>query len=1198
MQVLSFLLQLLCYDDSDTSLLASAEGGAAADDCTSLAHVWGDVSNILDTTASAEAMLPQLHSDYPPIWGGSSSSSGSKPHAIPQSTANTFGFAPPTRSTSKRIAASASSTSVGALDSLGLSLMDIAEDMPLVTAATAANLLRGRFTGETTSSTSVGNIMAASSSSSATVLLGGGVDNSTSSISLQNNKVLIASALSGAARHATATLSRQAWALLLRGRAFEALMNLVTRVPSADFFLENNNLSKLILLLDVVGYNNAVHVGWLVSTVESLLLAPTDSEGLETQKKLRADLTSDGLRTIVQYLCLAPTNEHEKALRSIKHVVVQLFCDEIDGVATADLSDARKRYDAYREEEKKKEDAKEASNTGDVEMADAENGEKKTCSSSDHGVTKGIAENQAQASAGSAAADSAASSAAAGAASSSGKKDDKTDKTKDGDKKVDEKSTDSEKSKEVKAEESRRRQQLADKYLQVGPRRQMMYRFLLGNTSRIIRRLSRSGRTLAEQQDEAGSYGNVQEAIFLRLLKVLQEVFVAERKHAASWAKNVIEAGPPIQVPADDKSKEDGIDKKAGSSPSDKVGDKKTEQPSSSGTAGVGGAAASSSRSAGAGPSGTSSSSRAGDGEQETAETEEESAEQKSVLKLQEFLDLAGVDELWNALDRSLQIVTRVAEEHAETQKMNQVTTTTSSSSATGASTTASSSGTQLQQSSGGGASSSLLAVPGQEQQSRQLTRTSSKTAAGFEVDISKQMPLIEALFLFHCTEEKKPDDKKDFLKMEVGSQEDEENARIRKLKQFSERHAKAINYNVKQQPNLLQKSMAPIVRYCPHILDFPNKQNFFRSKIKGRRDPSIRGNSIRLNLRRDQVFMDSYHQLRHRTAEEFKAKVVVNFQGEEGMDAGGLTREWYKKLGEDMFNPGYALFEPAGGKISTYHPNPASNVNEAHLHFFKFAGRIIGKCIYDNYHMGSYFTRGLYKLMLRKRTDPEDLEFLDPTYYKNVQYMRENDVQYLDLSMTAERQEFGETKTYDLVPGGRDIEVTNENKEEYIQRMCEFKLLGSVKEQVAAFLEGFHELMPQEIQIFDSKELELLICGLPEIDLEDLRMNTEYQNYTATSLQIVWFWEIVEEMSQEQRAWLLQFVTGTSQVPLGGFKNLQGMRGPQKFSIHRAHTTERLPSAHTCFNQLDVPEYASKDILRKKLLQAVEMAREGFGFV
>jgi len=155
------------------------------------------------------------------------------------------------------------------------------------------------------------------------------------------------------------------------------------------------------------------------------------------------------------------------------------------------------------------------------------------------------------------------------------------------------------------------------------------------------------------------------------------------------------------------------------------------------------------------------------------------------------------------------------------------------------------------------------------------------------------------------------------------------------------------------------------------------------------------------------------------------------------------------------------------------------------------------------------------------------------------------------------------------------------------------------IQQQLKAFLQGFHELVPAElIAPFDANELELLISGLPEIDIDDLKRNTEYQGYVETSPVVRWFWKCISEMTQEQKAWFLQFVTGTSQVPLEGFKGLMGMRGPQKFSIHRAFGEERLPTAHTCFNQLDIPDYPSEEVLQKKLMQAICEAHEGFGFV
>lgn len=135
-------------------------------------------------------------------------------------------------------------------------------------------------------------------------------------------------------------------------------------------------------------------------------------------------------------------------------------------------------------------------------------------------------------------------------------------------------------------------------------------------------------------------------------------------------------------------------------------------------------------------------------------------------------------------------------------------------------------------------------------------------------------------------------------------------------------------------------------------------------------------------------------------------------------------------------------------------------------------------------------------------------------------------------------------------------------------------------------------------LTIFNDHELELLIAGLPDINVDDLQANTEYAGYTAASQQVLWFWEVVRSFDREALAHLLQFVTGTSKVPLDGFKALQGIGGPQKFCIHRTFaTTERLPSAHTCFNQLDLPEYQSKEQLQERLRLAIHEGAEGFGF-
>ena len=104
-----------------------------------------------------------------------------------------------------------------------------------------------------------------------------------------------------------------------------------------------------------------------------------------------------------------------------------------------------------------------------------------------------------------------------------------------------------------------------------------------------------------------------------------------------------------------------------------------------------------------------------------------------------------------------------------------------------------------------------------------------------------------------------------------------------------------------------------------------------------------------------------------------------------------------------------------------------------------------------------------------------------------------ENNIsEVLELTFSYDYDEFGELKVKDLIPNGRNIAVTEQNKLEYIQMLCYAKMATAIQKQIEAFLEGFHELVqPHLVSIFDSKELELMISGLPTIDIQDLKENT-----------------------------------------------------------------------------------------------------------
>lgn len=455
-------------------------------------------------------------------------------------------------------------------------------------------------------------------------------------------------------------------------------------------------------------------------------------------------------------------------------------------------------------------------------------------------------------------------------------------------------------------------------------------------------------------------------------------------------------------------------------------------------------------------------------------------------------------------------------------------------------------------------------------------------------------LPLIEALMV--VCKHSKVRDIKDVLKFDAKKIDFSKEPIERLFFSFTDEHKKILNQMVRTNPNLMSGPFGMLVRN-PRVLEFDNKKNYFDRKLHQTKNDN---HKLSINIRRDQVFLDSYRALFFKSKEEFKnSKLDINFKGEAGVDAGGITREWFQVLSRQMFNPDYALFTPVASDETTFHPNRTSYVNPEHLSFFKFIGRIIGKAIYDYCFLDCHFSRAVYKRILGRAVSLKDMETLDLEYFRSLMWMLENDItDVITEDFSVETDEFGEHKIIDLIPNGRNIPATEQNKIEYVTKVVEYRLQTSVAEQMDNFLIGFHEIIPKDlVAIFDEQELELLISGLPDISVIDWQNNSTYNNYSPSSIQIQWFWRAVKLFDNEERAKLLQFATGTSKVPLNGFKELSGANGTCKFSIHRDYgSTERLPSSHTCFNQIDLPAYETYETLRGSLLLAITEGHVGFG--
>ncbi|CAH8599839.1 unnamed protein product [Schistosoma guineensis] len=302
---------------------------------------------------------------------------------------------------------------------------------------------------------------------------------------------------------------------------------------------------------------------------------------------------------------------------------------------------------------------------------------------------------------------------------------------------------------------------------------------------------------------------------------------------------------------------------------------------------------------------------------------------------------------------------------------------------------------------------------------------------------------------------------------------------------------------------------------------------------------------NVKVVVSRSNLLVDSFEQIMRLKPHELRCRLFISFTGEEGLDYGGLSREWFFKLSTELLNPMYCLFEYAGGNNYALQINPASSVNPEHLEYF-----------------------------------------------------RENNIDEcgLDVYFAMDYEVLGELRTHELKPGGRDILLTDANKAEYIDLMVNWRFSRGVEDQTNAFLTGFEDVFPlQWLQYFDERELEVLLCGMQQIDVDDWQSHTTYKKYDARSPQVLWFWKFVRSLTQQRRIRLLQFVTGTCRVPVGGFKNLMGNNGPQPFCIEYIGKDSWLPRSHTCFNRLDLPPYRSYEQLAEKLSYAIDET-EGFG--
>ena len=347
----------------------------------------------------------------------------------------------------------------------------------------------------------------------------------------------------------------------------------------------------------------------------------------------------------------------------------------------------------------------------------------------------------------------------------------------------------------------------------------------------------------------------------------------------------------------------------------------------------------------------------------------------------------------------------------------------------------------------------------------------------------------------------------------------------------------------------------------------------------------------LTINIRRKNLIEDALNELSKKDI-KLQNPIKVRFLGEQGVDEGGVRKEFFLLFIRQIFDPNYGMFN-YNEKTRLYWFN--------HYTFepkikYELIGIIFGLAIYNNIILDVKFPLTVYRKLLGLKPTLEDMKECDPELYKNFSFLKKtkdaNLKESLDLDFTVTDDKFGEKLVIPLKKDGDKISVDINNKDEYVDLYLDWYFNKSIQEVFTSFEKGFYRVFSRDLsKILSPEELELIICGTQVLDFNELKRVCKYEEYNENDETIKYFWEVLLNFSEDEKKRFLSFVTGCDRAPIDGLGSL-----PITIS-NGGSDVEQLPSAHTCFNNLILPNYKNKEKLKKNMLTAINYS-EGFGLI
>ena len=348
---------------------------------------------------------------------------------------------------------------------------------------------------------------------------------------------------------------------------------------------------------------------------------------------------------------------------------------------------------------------------------------------------------------------------------------------------------------------------------------------------------------------------------------------------------------------------------------------------------------------------------------------------------------------------------------------------------------------------------------------------------------------------------------------------------------------------------------------------------------------------NLQLNIRRDHLIEDTLNEL-EKNRQNLQNELKVKFVGEQGVDQGGVRKEFFILVIRQIFDPNYGMFS-YNKKTRLFWFNHFSFEPKIK---FELIGTIFGLAIYNNTILDVKLPISIYKKLLGIKPTFEDLKECDNELYNNLNFILKQDnpklEEELDSYFTVVDDKFGEKIEIPLKPGGDKILINNYNKEEYVELYTDWYFNKSIDGYFRSFEKGFYKVFNKSLtKILTPNELELILCGTQILDFHELKIAAVYEEYDKNSETIKYFWEILLDFNEEEKKKFLSFVTGCDRAPIDGLGSLS-------ITItNGGNDLNQLPTAHTCFNNLILPDYKDKEKMKKNLLIAINYS-EGFGLI